>query len=79
MQYAYCWSDGRVKVGKCVPPGALPIIAGDAAEAMRATGWRNGHYRVPGVAQARGEEEAVAAVAKFRGTFVNENGEVLCK
>ena len=72
---AYCWRSGLIEFGRRIPEGALPVDHGVEACVRARVEARARHAHdgrtllVPGIPEAKDDDEALAAATRFRNTL----------
>lgn len=77
--YALAWRNGRITISARPHPDALTLIVGTRhrlrrlVDARSRHGYRRGVRLVPGIPEARDDEEALAAAIRFRDRLRDTN------
>lgn len=72
MAYAYCYASGEIEIGARVPDGAVAVGKGRRRDVERAVqaaarhGYDGVTLLVPGVPEARDQNEGIQAAMRFR-------------
>lgn len=79
MLYAFCFRSGEVYFESCVPEGAIEIAKGRSIKWMNSVkikcrlAYDGVTWLVPGIPEAKTDEEALVALTKFRGWINGTN------
>jgi predicted ATPase len=69
--YAFCYRNGIIKFGPRMPKGALPLFHGgnrpvrELTSAVARHGYKRGVLLVPGIPEAKNDDEALKACEAF--------------